>query len=124
MGKPSSVPWKLSGCARAFRGRAGRVDEARSLLVDIRREQPNLSFAWIGANVPYQTPELMERYLQGFRKAGLDGVSTGGVAYVPQEPLGEHGRSESMVSNDHHEPTRLGCVAHHPPMPWGGETVF
>jgi hypothetical protein len=38
---------------------AGR-NEARSL---------NLSFAWIRANVPYSTPELMERYI-GFRKSG------------------------------------------------------
>ena len=50
---------------------AGRIDEARSLLATIRREQPQLSLAWIRANVPYQTPELMERYLEGFRKAGL-----------------------------------------------------
>jgi tetratricopeptide (TPR) repeat protein len=50
---------------------AGRVDEARSLLATIRREQPTLSLAWIRANVPYQTPELMGRYLDGFRKAGL-----------------------------------------------------
>jgi TolB-like protein len=53
---------------------AGRIDEARSLLVAIRREQSNLSFTWIRANVPYQTPELMEHYLEGFRKAGLDGA--------------------------------------------------
>ena len=46
---------------------AGRIDEAPSLLVTIRREQSNL-------NVPYQTPELMEHYLEGFRKAGLDGA--------------------------------------------------
>jgi tetratricopeptide (TPR) repeat protein len=50
---------------------ADRIDEARSLLATIRREQPQLSLAWIRANVPYQTPELMERYLEGFRKAGL-----------------------------------------------------
>jgi TolB-like protein len=50
---------------------AGRIDEARSLLATIRHEQPQLSLAWIRANVPYQTPELMERYLEGFRKAGL-----------------------------------------------------
>ena len=50
---------------------AGRIDEARSLLATIRREQPQLSLAWIRANVPYQTPGLMERYLEGFRKAGL-----------------------------------------------------
>jgi TolB-like protein len=50
---------------------AGRVGEARSLLAVIRREQPQLSLAWIRANVPYQTPELMELFLDGFRKAGL-----------------------------------------------------
>ena len=33
---------------------------------------PQLSIAWIRANVPYQTPELMERFLDGMRKAGLD----------------------------------------------------
>jgi hypothetical protein len=40
-------------------------------LATIRREQPQLSLDWIRANVPYQTAELMERYLEGFRKAGL-----------------------------------------------------
>jgi TolB-like protein len=50
---------------------AGRIDDARSLLAAIRREQPLLSLAWIRANVPYQTPELMEHYLEGFRRAGL-----------------------------------------------------
>jgi TolB-like protein len=51
---------------------AGRVDEARSFLATLRREQPQLSIDWVKANVPYQTPELMERYLEGMRKAGLD----------------------------------------------------
>lgn len=50
---------------------AGRIDEARTLLETIRREQPQLSLAWIRANVPYQTPELMEHFLEGLRKAGL-----------------------------------------------------
>ncbi len=50
---------------------AGRIDEARSLLATIQAEQPQLSLAWIRANVPYQTTELMDRYLEGFRKAGL-----------------------------------------------------
>jgi TolB-like protein len=50
---------------------AGRVDEARSLLVALRSEQPELSLTWIRANVPYQTTELIERFLGGFRKAGL-----------------------------------------------------
>ncbi len=51
----------------------GRIDEARLLLATIQNEQSQLSLAWIKANVPYQTPELMERYLEGFRKAGLGG---------------------------------------------------
>ena len=49
----------------------GRLDEARALLAMVRREQPQLSIAWIRANVPYQTPELMEGFLEGMRKAGL-----------------------------------------------------
>ena len=51
---------------------AGRVDEARSLLATARRQQPELSIDWIRANVPYQTPELMECFLAGMRKAGLN----------------------------------------------------
>lgn len=50
----------------------GRIDEARALLAKIRREQPQLSLDWIRASVPYQTPELMDRFLEGMRKAGLD----------------------------------------------------
>ena len=50
----------------------GRIDEARSFLVMIRREHPQLSLDWIRACVPYQTPELMERFLDGMRKAGLN----------------------------------------------------
>jgi predicted Zn-dependent protease len=50
----------------------GRIDEARSFLATVRREQPDISLEWIRASVPYQTPELMERFLEGMRKAGLD----------------------------------------------------
>jgi TolB-like protein/cytochrome c-type biogenesis protein CcmH/NrfG len=49
----------------------GQIDEARSFLAMIRREQPQLSIDWIKASVPYQTPQLMERFLEGMRKAGL-----------------------------------------------------
>jgi len=51
--------------------RAGRIDEARAYLATVRREQPQLSLDWIRVNVPYQTPELMERFLEGMRQAGL-----------------------------------------------------
>src|SRR3954471_12258777 len=50
---------------------AGRIDEARVYLELVRREQPQLSLDWIKASVPYQTPQLMERFLEGMRKAGL-----------------------------------------------------
>src|SRR6185369_6776016 len=51
---------------------AGRVDEARPLLAALRREHPEMTIDWIRASVPYQTPALMERFLDGMRKAGLD----------------------------------------------------
>ncbi|HWP38147.1 MAG TPA: winged helix-turn-helix domain-containing tetratricopeptide repeat protein [Gemmatimonadales bacterium] len=50
---------------------AGNIDEARSLLAMLLREQPQLSIDWVKANTPWQTPELMGRYLEGLRKAGL-----------------------------------------------------
>ena len=52
-------------------GPAGRVEEARSFWPRYDVSSPQLSIAWIRANVPYQTPELMQRYLEGMRKAGL-----------------------------------------------------
>jgi tetratricopeptide (TPR) repeat protein len=48
-----------------------RLTEARHLLAELRREQPQLSIDWIRQNVPYQTPALMERFLDGMRKVGL-----------------------------------------------------
>jgi TolB-like protein/tetratricopeptide (TPR) repeat protein len=50
----------------------GRVEEARSLLMALRREHPELTIGWIRMSVPYQAPELMERFLEGMRKAGLE----------------------------------------------------
>jgi hypothetical protein len=50
---------------------AGLVDAARSYFATVRREQPQLSIDWIRASVPYQTPQLMEHFLEGMRKAGL-----------------------------------------------------
>ena len=50
----------------------GRVDEARSLLAELRRAQPELTIDWVRTSVPYQTSELMERFVEGMRKAGLE----------------------------------------------------
>jgi len=51
--------------------KAGRLDDARRFLTTVRRDQSDLSLAWVRANVPYQTRELMERFLDGLRLAGL-----------------------------------------------------
>jgi hypothetical protein len=50
---------------------AGRIDEAQAYLATLLREQPQLSLEWVKANTPWQTSELMDRYLDGMRKAGL-----------------------------------------------------
>jgi hypothetical protein len=51
----------------------GKTAEAAALLALLRRDQPQLSAGWIRANVPYQTLELLERFLDGMRLAGLEG---------------------------------------------------
>lgn len=52
---------------------AGQLVEARAFLAKVRCEQTRLSIEWVRANVPYQTPQLLEQYLEGMRKAGLNG---------------------------------------------------
>ena len=49
----------------------GRLQEAQAFLATVRREQPDLSIDWVRANVPYQTVELMDRFVEGLRMAGL-----------------------------------------------------
>ena len=50
---------------------SGRIDEARKLLEKVRLQQPLLSIDWVKRAVPYQTPELMEHFLDGMRRAGM-----------------------------------------------------
>ena len=49
---------------------AGRIDDARSALARLQELHPDNSIAWIERNVPY-TPAPMAKFLEGFRKAGL-----------------------------------------------------
>ncbi len=49
---------------------AGRLDEARVALDQLKELQPEISIAWIEQNVPYQ-PGQMAKFLEGMRKAGL-----------------------------------------------------
>jgi TolB-like protein len=52
----------------------GRCEEARAFLSSVRRtHRPALTLAWARENVPYQTPELIELFVDGLRKAGLRG---------------------------------------------------
>jgi TolB-like protein/Flp pilus assembly protein TadD len=49
---------------------AGRVEEARAALTRLQELHPENSIAWIERNIPY-TPGPMAKFLEGFRKAGL-----------------------------------------------------
>jgi TolB-like protein/Tfp pilus assembly protein PilF len=49
---------------------AGRIEEARAALAQLQELHPENSIAWIERNVPY-TPKPMAKFLEGFRKAGL-----------------------------------------------------
>lgn len=51
---------------------AGRTAEAREALAALRRTQPAVSLAWIGANMPIRHAAELEHYLEGFRRAGLE----------------------------------------------------
>ena len=50
---------------------AGQIDAANSALQDLRRAQPNISLAWISANMPIRHAAEREHYVEAFRKAGL-----------------------------------------------------
>jgi TolB-like protein len=49
---------------------AGRIEEARSEMKQLKELQPHLSIAWVKQYVPY-TPGPMRHFLAGMRKAGL-----------------------------------------------------
>lgn len=52
---------------------SGRIDEARAMMAVVRRHHhPTLTIDWVRRYVPYQTPELIDLFVDGLRKAGLD----------------------------------------------------
>jgi TolB-like protein/cytochrome c-type biogenesis protein CcmH/NrfG len=55
----------------AAAGMAGQADVAGAALRELRRAQPNISLAWIESFMPIKHPADRERYLDGFRRAGL-----------------------------------------------------
>ena len=50
---------------------AGRMEEARATLERLKQLQPNVSLDWVNENLPL-TSQAMKKYLDGFRKAGLE----------------------------------------------------
>ncbi len=56
----------------AAAGMAGKTELASAALQELRRAQPNISLAWIAKEMPIRHDAERERYLEGFRRAGLD----------------------------------------------------
>jgi TolB-like protein/Tfp pilus assembly protein PilF len=50
---------------------AGEAKIAATALEELRRAQPNVSLAWIARELPIKRDAERERYLEGFRRAGL-----------------------------------------------------
>jgi TolB-like protein/class 3 adenylate cyclase/tetratricopeptide (TPR) repeat protein len=50
---------------------AGKLEEARAAIEQLKTLQPDISIAWIEANIPYR-PNAMTKLIEGLRKAGLD----------------------------------------------------
>ena len=59
----------IAFCAQVS-AQAGDVEEARTVLSQLRQLHPSVSIAWIERNVPY-TSGPMGKFLEGLRKAGL-----------------------------------------------------
>jgi TolB-like protein/cytochrome c-type biogenesis protein CcmH/NrfG len=55
----------------AAAGMAGHIELAQHALLELRRVQPNISLAWIAANIPIRHDAEREHYLAGFHRAGL-----------------------------------------------------
>src|ERR1043166_4983275 len=55
-------------------GMTGQIELARSALAELRRTQPNISLAWISTQLPWKHDADVEHYLEGFRRAGLEGL--------------------------------------------------
>jgi TolB-like protein/Tfp pilus assembly protein PilF len=53
-------------------GMAGQTEAASAALRELRRAQPNISLAWIAAQMPMEREADMEHYLEGLRRAGLE----------------------------------------------------
>jgi TolB-like protein/cytochrome c-type biogenesis protein CcmH/NrfG len=55
----------------AAAGMSGRSEVAEAALLELRRVQPDVSLPWIAQHIPFKRDVDRERYLDGFRRAGL-----------------------------------------------------
>jgi len=51
---------------------AGQAEVAAAALEELRRLQPNISLAWIANQMPIESDDDRARYVEAFRRAGLD----------------------------------------------------
>jgi hypothetical protein len=51
---------------------AGQGELAEAALGELLRVQPNISLAWISAQMPIKREADRDHYLEAFRRAGLD----------------------------------------------------
>jgi len=58
-------------CSCAALARLGRVQEAKAMLDNVLRLQPNATLRLVSETVPFARPLDMENYLGGLRLAGL-----------------------------------------------------
>lgn len=56
----------------ASAGMTGRMEIAEAAISELRRAQPNISLAWIAKEIPFKLDVDRDRYLEGFRRAGLE----------------------------------------------------
>jgi hypothetical protein len=50
---------------------AGMTHVADAAVQELRRAQPNISLDWIARQIPFKLDVDRERYLEGFRRAGI-----------------------------------------------------
>ncbi|HKO69786.1 MAG TPA: winged helix-turn-helix domain-containing protein [Bradyrhizobium sp.] len=56
----------------ASAGMTGKMEIAEAAISELRRAQPNISLAWIAKEIPFKLDVDRDRYLEGFRRAGLE----------------------------------------------------
>jgi adenylate cyclase len=61
--------WRILTVTTAF---LGELDEARRALAETKRLQPTISLAWAREYAPWVRPQDLERFIEGFRLAGLE----------------------------------------------------